>query len=329
MPRVFPLLLACLGLSASPALPQEPAPAPNPAEPAPAPGPAEPAPAPAEPAAAPASWLIKLDRRPAIGDRTSVSASGHQNRKVETTSPSQPREITEEQLEVTYAAIHEVRAVDSEGRPRELLIRIDRLVTDDGSGPQDQFPAGTQITATADGDLTRYRLGRDELDGTLCDALNLAGAKLPSANEPSEDAVFLNHSARRPGERWTADPQRLADAIAATSPFTVDPVTSTGEIRFDEPVTENGIPALATTTTYQIVPTAFRTSPSGQPLTQSSVTSKTVRLFPVDPALPVLRETLDTSMKLTQRPPAAPSNTGTETLFHRQITRRFLPLPKP
>ncbi len=274
------------------------------------------------------AWLLHLDRPAKVGDRCSVSATGKQNRRVEVTAPNQPKEINEERLEITYAAIHEVQAVDAAGRPSSLLIRVDRLTTDDGSGPQEQCPAGTLITATAEGDQTLYQLDREELDGTLADALNLAGAKLPSANEPSEDAVFLNRTSRHPGARWSADPKRLADAIAATSPFVIDPVTSTGEIRFDEPVTENGIPALATTTTFTIIPVAFRNNNPGQRLSDSTITSTTVRLFPIDPALPLLKETLETTMKLEQPSGAGPKPAGSTTSFHRQVTRRCLPLPR-
>ena len=159
--------------------------------------------------------MLHLDRPAAVGDRCTVSATGKQNRRVETTSTSQPKEIATENLEVTYEALHELRAIDSHGHPSEMLIRIDRLSTDDGSGPQEQFPAGTLIKATANGNETRYFHGRDQLEGTLSDALNLAGTKLPSPLEPSEDAVFLNHVLRHPGQSWTADPKRLADAIEA------------------------------------------------------------------------------------------------------------------
>jgi hypothetical protein len=272
--------------------------------------------------------MLHLDRPAAVGDRCTVSATGKQNRRVETTSTSQPREIATENLEVTYEALHEVRAIDSHGHPSEMLIRIDRLSTDDGSGPQEQFPAGTLIKATASGNETRYFHGRDELEGTLSDALNLAGTKLPSPLEPSEDAVFLNHVLRHPGQSWTADPKRLADAIEATSPFVIDPVTSTGEIRFEEPVTEKNIPALATTTTFRINPVSLGKSGLGQALTESSVTSTTLRLFPIDPSLPVVKETVDTSMKLIQRTSTGPKPTGTETTFQRQVTRHCLPVPQ-
>ncbi len=274
------------------------------------------------------AWMLHLDRPAAVGDRCTVSATGKQNRRVETTSTSQPKEIATENLEVTYEALHEVRAIDSHGHPSEMLIRIDRLSTDDGSGPQEQFPAGTLIKATANGNETRYFHGRDELEGTLSDALNLAGTKLPSPLEPSEDAVFLNHVLRHPGQSWTADPKRLADAIEATSPFVIDPVTSTGEIRFEEPVTEKDIPALATTTTFRINPVSLGKSGLGQALTESSVTSTTLRLFPIDPSLPVVKETVDTSMKLIQRTSTGPKPTGTETTFQRQVTRHCLPVPQ-
>ena len=272
--------------------------------------------------------MLHLDRPAAVGDRCTVTSTGKQNRRVETTSATQPKEIATENLEVTYQALHEVRAIDSHGHPSEMLIRIERLATDDGSGPQEQFSAGTLIKATADGNQTRYFLGRDELEGTLSDALNLAGTKLPSPQEPSEDAVFLNHQVRRPGESWNADPKRLADAIEATSPFVIDPVTSTGEIRFDEPVTEKDIPALATTTTFRINPVSLGNAGLGQALSESSVISTTIRLFPIDPSLPVVKETLDTSMKLIQRTSTGPKPAGTETTFQRQVTRYCLPVPQ-
>ena len=299
MPRPASLfLLACLSLSCRPA------------------------------AAGDTAWMLHLDRPSTVGDRCTVSATGKQSRRVETTSTAQLKEVATENLEVTYEALHEVRAIDPKGHASEILIRIAHLTTNDGSGPQEQFPAGTLIKAAADGNQTRYFLGRDELEGTLSDALNLAGTKLPSKNEPSEDDVFLNHLVRRPGESWTADPKRLADAIAATSAFLIDPVTSTGEIRFDQPVTEKDIPALATTTTFRINPVSLGNSGLGQALTESSVTSTTIRLFPIDPSLPLIKETLDTSMKLIQRTTTGPKPAGTETTFQRQVTRYCLPLPK-
>ena len=271
------------------------------------------------------AWEIHLDRPAVAGQRYSLSAIGSQDRRTEIISPAQPAEITTEHLGITYAAIHRIKSIDASGRPTAVLIRIDRLTTNDGSGPIEQFPAGTLVTASANGDQTRYQLGREELDGTLADALNLAGAKLPSSHELSEDAVFLNYTPRRPGDRWTADPKRLAAAIAATTTFIIDPVTSTGEIRFDQPVTENGIPALATTTTFNIAPTALRDAPD-QTLTKSSLTTTTARIHPIDPALPLLKEELRTDMKIIRRAKSGPRPAGSEVTFKREVTRRYHPL---
>ena len=271
------------------------------------------------------TWRIHLDRPARPGQRYTLSATGFQNRRIEITSPIQPVEATNEHIEVVYSAVHKVKKIDLEGRPTEVLIRIDRLTTNDGSGPVEQLPAGTAITATASGDLTRYLSDREELDGTLADALNLAGAKLPSSKEPSEDAVFLNHLPRSLGERWTADPQRLADAIAATTTFIIDPVTSTGEIRFDREVSENGIPALATTATFNIAPTGLRDSP-GQTLTKSSIISTTSRIHPVDPALPLLKEELRTEMRIIRRTRSGLQPAGSDTTFKREVIRRYHPL---
>ena len=289
---------------------------------------ATPAAPPAAPGATPQadqSWQIHLDRPARPGQRYSLSSTGTQDRHTSTSSLGQPTETTTEHLEINYAAIHEIKAADQQGRPTEILIRLDRLTTNDGSGPIDQFQAGTVITAKANGNQTRYQLDRTELDGTLADALNLAGAKLPSTREPSEDTVFLNHTTRRPGDRWTADPKHLADAIAATTSFLIDPVTSTGEIHLDGPVTENGISALATTTTFRIAPIALSDAPD-QTLAQSSISSTTVRIHPVDPALPLLKETLRTDMKIMRRAKSGPEPAGSETTFHREVTRRYLPL---
>ena len=163
------------------------------------------------------------------------------------------------------------------------------------------------------------------MEGTLSDALDLAGAKLPSPHEPSEDAVFQNHSARRPGEQWNADPRRLADAIAATSAFLIDPTSSSASLRLDkmEPGT---IPALSTTTIFKIIPVAFQGRSSR--LLDSNITSTTVRLFPIDPSLPMIRESVETTMKLIQKSNPGPRATTTETTLNRQVTRHILPLPR-
>ncbi len=310
MPRRACLLLGLFSLALASACAEE-----APAEKSPAPSPAP-------------TWKIQLDRPARPGQRFTLSATGTQDRHTKTTSPTQPSEVTAEHLEITYAAIHEIKATNPAGHPTEVLIRIDRLTTNDGSGPIEQFPAGSLVTATAEGDLTRYHLGRDELDGTLVDALNLAGAKLPSSPEVSEDAVFQNHTARQPGDRWKADPARLAEAISATTTLTIDPVTSIGEIHFDEPVTENGIPSLATTTTYDIAPIALRDSPD-QSLVQSSLKSTTSRIHPLDASLPLLKEEMRTEMKLVRRPKSGPPNHGSEVTFKRQVTRRYHPLTTP
>ena len=270
------------------------------------------------------AWQLHLDRAAPVGSRMDISTTGSQSRRVETTSSNRPNEITGENLGITYQAVHQVQAVDPRGRPTEMLLQIERLTTDDGSGPIEQFTPGTLITARAAGDRTQYQLGRDTLEGTLADALDLAGAKLPSIREVSEDAVFLNQTPRHPGEQWSADPKRLSEAIAATSPFIIDPAASSAEIRFDALLTEGAISALGTTTRYKVIPAALRGASADQKLTQSHITSTTVRLFPVDPSLPVLKETLETSMKLLQ---SGPLNSTTETTFHRQVTRQCLPLP--
>ena len=272
------------------------------------------------------AWLIHLERKPGIGDRCSVSSTGTQERKLTTTDPGQAKEKSTEHLEITYTAIHKVLALDSAGHPSEVLVRIDRLLTNDGSGPIEQFPAGTEITATTVGEQTKYRLGREILEGTLCDALDLAGAKLPSPHEPSEDAVFQNHSARRPGEQWNADPRRLADAIAATSAFIIDPTSSTASLSLDK-VEPGAIPALSTTTTFKIFPVGFQGRAPSSRLQDSNITSTTVRLFPIDPSLPMIRESVETSMKLVQKSNPGPRATTTETTLTRQVTRHFLPLP--
>ena len=53
----------------------------------------------------------------------------------------------------------------------DVLIRIDRLTTNDGSGPVEQFPAGTLITATAAGDRLTTAHSPGSPESTSCSAV--------------------------------------------------------------------------------------------------------------------------------------------------------------
>ena len=74
-----------------------------------------------------------------------------------------------------------------------------------------------------------------------------------------------------------------------------------------------------------IAPIALRDAPD-QTLAQSSITSTTARIHPIDPVLPLLKEELTTDMKIIRRAKSGPQPAGSETTFHRQVTRRYHPL---
>ena len=121
MPRLPFLILAgaCLvARSASAQTVPDPPPSPK-VEPAAA---GEPAPVPVpEP-----TWQIRLDRPAMVGQRYTLSATGSQDRHTKATSPTQAPEVTAEHLEITYAAIHEIKAINKAGHPTAVLIRIIR-----------------------------------------------------------------------------------------------------------------------------------------------------------------------------------------------------------
>lgn len=285
-------------------------------------------------------WQIHLDRPSAAGDRFTVRSNGKQQRHTVSSLPGQNPENATDFLEITYAATHEVLATGQNGLPTRMRLTIDRLETDDGSGPQEQFAAGTVIEARAEGDNTHYFQDRDELEGTVNEALNLAGANLPSENEVSEDDVFNNHSALLPGGKLQADPKRLAKAISKTTPFRLGAEESTGEVVFERAAEEDGVPALVTQSTFRILLDGFKSSP-GQPLKDSRIQSSTLRIFPIDPSLPLLHESLDTEMRISSRPLSAGSKQekteepeaedeekhGFTTVFRREATRDYKPLP--
>lgn len=285
-------------------------------------------------------WQVHLDRASAAGDRFTVRSSGSQQRHSVSALPGQPPENATDFLKITYSATHEVLAIGANGLPTRMRLIIDRLETDDGSGPQEQFPSGTIIEARAEGDETHFFEERDELAGTLSEALNLAGANLPSVNEVSEDEVFNNHSALLPGGKLQADPKRLAGAIRKTTPFRLGSEESTGEVLFERAAEEDGVPALVTQSTFRILLDGFKSSP-GQPLKDSRIQSSVLRIFPIDPSLPLLHESLNTEMRISSRPVSGGTEPETKeepevenvekngftTVFRREATRDYKPLP--
>ncbi|MES2707751.1 MAG: hypothetical protein V4726_14250 [Verrucomicrobiota bacterium] len=280
------------------------------------------------------SWQIYLDRPAAVGDRFALASSGNQVRHSRSSLPGQAPEDTEDTLEITYAGTHEVLDIGKNGMPVHMRLTVERLETNDGSGPQSQFAPGTVLEARAEGDETRFFQGREPLEGTLHDALNLAGANLGSVNEPSEDEVFKNYNPVRSGTRLPADSRLLARAISLTTPFLVDSAGTSAEVLFDKAVSRNDIPALATESKFHIAIKGFKTSP-GQPLKDSFIRSITTRVLPIDPSLPLIHEALETDMRISSRTkeeePAKDDDDGESpgftTTFHRKAARDVKPLP--
>lgn len=265
-------------------------------------------------AAGDTTWRIHIDRPCTVGERCAVTSSGNQIRHNKSNLPGQPPEDAVDKMEVSYTATHEVLAVGKNGRPLKMLLTVDKLETNDGSGPMSQFTPGTVIEARAAGDETKFYQGRELLEGTVADALNLAGANLGSVNEQSEDAVFKNTEPVQPGAKLLADPRLLARAISVTTPFIVDTGSSSAELVFEKAGDHDGIASLFTASRFHIALRGFRTSP-GQQLKDSYMKSSTQRVLPVDPVLPLLRETLETDMRISTRPAAkggsdTPSTTG-------------------
>lgn len=282
------------------------------------------------------SWQIYLDRPATVGDRCSVVSSGSQVRHTKSSLRGQAPEDSLDSLEVNYAATHEILAVGKNGSPTRMRLTINRLETNDGSGPQQQFAPGTVLEAQAEGDETRFFLRRDELEGTLHDALNLAGANLGSVNEPSEDEVFKNRGALNRGSRLQADPKLLGRAIQLTTPFLVDAGRSSAEVVLENVAVENSIPSLVTQSKFDIALRGFKSVP-GQPLMDSFIRSSTKRVLPIDPALPLVHESLDTDMRISSRDQkeeeGARKDEGEErpgftTTFHRKASRDITPLPQ-
>lgn len=249
------------------------------------------------------TWRIHLDRPCTVGERCTVTSSGNQVRHNKSNLPGQPPEDAVDKLEVSYTGTHEVLAVGKNGLPVKMRLTVDKLETNDGSGPMSQFTPGTVLEARAEGDETKFYRGRDLLEGTLADALNLAGANLGSVNEQSEDAVFKAQEPVSPGTKLMADKKLLARAISVTTPFIVDAGGSSAELVLEKSGDHNGIPSLFTSSKFLIALRGFKNSP-GQQLKDSFMRSSTHRVLPVDPALPLIRETLDTDMRISTRPAA-------------------------
>lgn len=269
-------------------------------------------------AAEDAVWRIHLDRPCTVGERCTVTSSGNQVRHNKSNLPGQPPEDAVDKLEVSYTGTHEVLAVGKNGLPLKMRLTVDKLETNDGSGSMSQFTPGTVLEARAEGNETKFYQGRDLLEGTLADALNLAGANLGSVNEQSEDDVFRTQEAVRPGTKLMADSKLLARAITVTTPFIVDTGGSSAELVLEKSGDLNNIPSLYTASKFHIALRGFKNSP-GQQLKDSFMRSSTQRVLPVDPALPLLRETIDTDMRISTRPAAkggpdnAPSADGRDS----------------
>ncbi|RYD37974.1 MAG: hypothetical protein EOP86_02125 [Verrucomicrobiaceae bacterium] len=284
------------------------------------------------------SWQIYLDRPAAVGDRCSVSSTGSQTRRLRTNLPGQMPEDSLDTLEISYAATQEVLAVGKNGQPVHVRITVEKLETNDGSGPQQQFTPGTVLEATSEGDETHFHQGRDLLEGTLADALNLAGANLGSTNEPSEDAVFQNSQPVRPGTKLPADPRLLARAITLTTPFMTQVSGTSGELFFDKATVCQDIPALSTESKFNIALKGFKSSPDRE-LKESFIRAVNTRVLPIDPSLPLLHETLETDMRIStctekeeEEAKKAIENgedeePGFTTVFHRKASREVKPLP--
>lgn len=228
---------------------------------------------------------LRLHRPAVTGERYQVNSTGRMERHVRL-SEAAGGSRQDDKLEVEYEGEHLVLETAPNGNPAKMAVTVTRLITDDGSGKQSQFPAGTRILVEAREGGNKFLLDGSELEGTLDEALALAGAGLPAPGELTDDEVFPSDGPRKPGDSWSANADALRATLEKGLSMRVSRRGATGKITFNSEESPAGVNCARLTLDLDIRPVSLPGLPVGSRITKGSVTGSTLMTLPLDPALP-------------------------------------------
>ncbi len=228
---------------------------------------------------------LRLHRPVVMGERYSVVSTGQMTRHVRL-SEAAGGGRQDDKMEVEYEGEHQVLETAANGNPVKMAVTVTRLITDDGSGKQSQFPAGTRILVEARDGGNKFLLDGTELEGTLDEALALAGAGVPAPGELTDDEVFPSEGPRKPGDSWSANADALRATLEKGLSMRVSRRGTTGKITFTAEDSPAGVHCAKLTLDLDIRPLSLPGLPVGSRITKGSVTGTTLMTLPLDPALP-------------------------------------------
>ncbi|MCI0365355.1 MAG: hypothetical protein L0219_15915 [Phycisphaerales bacterium] len=228
--------------------------------------------------------------------------------------------------DIVLEGVLTVLKVSSQGEPTEASIDVSKCVRKFDGREVPLAPADSRLTASLEDSETVYRLDGQPLSPYSQEALNLA-YNLGDAGR-SDDAIFGTKDRKRIDDSWPINAKAAADAFRDDSE-PLKPEAFIGSATLLGVKDFAGLPCIELKLEFNIrgAPTDAFDLPPGVEVRSSEIKLDGRSLYPLEVALPVVRETMTIKHKaeFVSTGPGNSSGSGTISVV-RGIRREFTPL---
>jgi hypothetical protein len=235
-------------------------------------------------------YPIVLHRDAVVGSRAHVTSVSTHREETMTTFRGQVVDAADATSAYRLDAIVETLAIDAQGKPVELRYDVRSFTRTEGQLTTEVLRPGQVIALTTAERREDARILVDaapiseELAAALDEVLTL------TRSTEEDDAYFGSIEPRAVGERWQADVAGIANGLGGHSPLRIDPSHLRGEARVVERTEIDGVDGLTIAVAIDADQVRVDGLADGASVRDGRVAIRLDGFFPIDPALPRLRE---------------------------------------
>jgi hypothetical protein len=234
-------------------------------------------------------YEIKLVRPVKVGQKYSMTADAAMTRVTKISLAGEKATVQEDGFGVRFEGTAEVLFVNSDGEESKVACTIGKCVRITPMGETEIIPAGRIITATGGKEDTTFTIDQGKLSDEAEQALDLV-LRMGEEDGYNDDRIYGTANRQPVGGTWNLDAKASSDEAKADG-VKFEPKDITGTLKLEAVEKVGDIECLRIGGDTEIKSLTAK-SPEGMKFESGSLKARYGGLYPVDPLMGTLGESL-------------------------------------
>lgn len=247
--------------------------------------------------AAAQDYEIRLHRPFKAGDRFQMSVEARDSKKATTTVNGQPFKESLDESVVEFEAGVKITEVDGKGRPLRVQLNITKFLKVDGQDRTPLLAKGSVVMGALIGGKSVYEQDGTPVGEDAQKALRMVVSL--GGGGATDDDIFGTSDRKKVGQRWSIEVERAAEDLK-TKGLGVKKEDLTGTATLEKVVRVADTECLQIALDISVAQLSVPT-PAGFAFDKVSLVARGFSIVPVNPALGIIQQTLDMTMKLVMK----------------------------